>query len=184
MLSALCALSELYIYTRDCNSLNLRFVLVPPAGTSSFGCLSGNTGHKVWLFPLPRVLFCGSTPLHSQPQSWRRLLRSCSSVVFSGFQTWLSAFLAQGLLRGKDGKIPSPYPALVTTGCWKLLIWEKRVRSSMSDLWLSPSYCSAHLPVWLWESCLTSLSHSFLFCQRGDNTCLTELLGAWMRSCL
>lgn len=64
VLSAVCPLSELYIYTHDYNSVNLKSVVVPPAGTSSFQLSLGNMAYKLLSFSSSPCLLCGSTFLH------------------------------------------------------------------------------------------------------------------------
>lgn len=59
-------------------------------------------------FPLLHVFLWGSTSLHAVPTDDRipDLEEIAEIMQFSGFQTQLSIFLAQGLLRVKDGKVP------------------------------------------------------------------------------
>lgn len=105
---------ELYIYTHDYDSVNLRLVIVPPAGARSFQLSLWEhrlDKHKLninsWVSLLPHVCYVGP-PFSTFPtpgdrtlesQSWKTPLSSCKFMVFK-----LSSlvFLAQGLLARND----------------------------------------------------------------------------------
>lgn len=94
VLSALQALSELYTYPHDCNSLYLRFAVVPPAGSSH---QAGNTGDRLVSVSSPHSTFlpAGDGILESH---WAPAV-SCSQLPLGG--------QARGPLR-KDGQDPEP----------------------------------------------------------------------------
>ena len=86
VLGASPALSELLVCRHDTTSVSPGPVperLLEPAPA---GRVSGNTGYRLWIFPLPHVCCYGSTFQTDErilgSQGWKTLLRSCSSVVF------------------------------------------------------------------------------------------------------